>query len=206
MGRQRVRSRAISFMTVLGTLLRRMHDRTRAEGGGTSQAIFSYFRWCSDQLEGLPVLGACLFRGISRDVDALWRGLRLARIAPSFHHGDVSLHNMHVRGDRIGLFDFANTDWRGHLLCDVYTLRTSLGNLLIPAGFRQQLLRGLLDGIGTLRFPEGAHRFYHEYSRRRWLLHKSWPPRPKTGVQVIRGLVTFAAPFGPRTVVRSLLG
>ena len=191
------RERSIRAMSILGTFLKDLYDRTCSPGDETDPFIFEYMAHCSTRLRGLPVLGVLFFRDVCEDAAALSREFRAAEVPPSFVHGDFVFKNIHLSGERVGLIDFANTISRSHVLNDIYNLRLALDNMMLPRSFKSELLSAFYDAFGDHSFPEIAHRFYYEYHRRRWLMLKIGSRTPLGWLQGTRGLVSFARPFTP---------
>jgi len=189
-----LQERLVRIMGVLGRFLRTIYDKTGAPGEGTSPFIFEYMDYCSRRLEKAPVVSR-FFRGLQMQAESLRTELEESGITPSFVHGDFVFKNIHVQGDRVGLIDFANTNPRSHPLNDIYNLRMALSNMVLPTGFKKSLLANLYDGFGGVSFPAGAHHFYYEYHRRRWLMLKLLSGGIRGRIQGIRGLITFARPF-----------
>jgi len=186
------RKLCIKLMETLGRFLRNLHLQTRVESGKTDPFMFEYIRFCSNNLEKLPLLGNLLFKGVKNDADLLSDELQNSGLAPSYIHGDFVFRNMHAKNDKIGLIDFANAIPLSHTLNDVYNLRIALGNMWLSRSFKKELIKALEDGIGDLKFPEIAHHFYFEYHRRRWLMLKLKSKNPWSLFQAFRGLMSFA--------------
>lgn len=189
-----LQAQMVRVMGILGRVLRKMYDQTRAPGAETSPFIFEYMDYCSGRLEQ-AVFFSMFFRGLQKEAKALGWELAGADIDPSFVHGDFVFKNIHIQGDRVGLIDFANTNPRSHPLNDIYNLRIALSNMVLPIRFKKRLMTGLYEGFGRVFFPETAHRFYYEYHRRRWLMLKLLSKGIRDRVQGIRGHFTFARPF-----------
>ena len=100
----------------------------------------------------------------------------------------------------MGLIDLANAIQRSHTLNDLYNLKFALNNMFLPRAFKKELWTAFEAGLKPLSFPEMAHRFYYEYHRRRWLMLKMKSRHPKEQLQAIRGLLSFAKPFGPEAM------
>jgi len=197
-----LRKRCVRLMEILGTVLRTMHEKTQRPGEKTSPFIFEYFDYSSRRLEGIPVLGRLLFKGLTSEAKELAQAFQEEKIVPSFVHGDFVFKNIHVKDERVGLIDFANANARSHPLNDICNLWFALANMLLPKVFKRELLAGFFSGFGTMVFPEIAERFYHEYHRRRWLMLKLISRNPSDVAQGLRGLLTFAKPFAHGVVDR----
>lgn len=189
------RDRSLRIMGTPGRLLRRFYDLTRQPEAQTSPALFEYFAHCSKRLEEMSGVGPVLFRGYEESAERLIESFRRARVSPSFAHGDFVTCNIHVAGERAGLIDFAQTDFRSHLLNDLYNLSFALKNMYISSTYRDALRSALTYGLGELSFPVEAHRFYYEYQRRRWLMLKIRSSSLAGWAQAARGLLSFARPF-----------
>lgn len=196
-----LRVRAGRFMRTLGRVLRTLYEQTQQSGEETSPFIFEYFDYSSRRLEDIPFLGSVLFGGVRSQAREIAEAFRAAEVVPSFAHGDFVFKNMHVRDTRIGVIDFANANHLSHPLNDIYNLRFALANMLLPEGFKDTLLEDLRYGLGTMTFPEIAHRFYYEYHRRRWLMLKLTSRNSGDLMQGVRGLVSFAKPFTREAVL-----
>lgn len=187
-----IRERTIHIMTVIGDLMKTMHRLTRRPGSEPDAFLFEYFGYCSARLELLPVVGRIWFQDYKDSARKLMEEFRAARMPPSFAHGDLVFRNIHVAGDRVGLIDFANSNFNSHTLNDLYNLYFALANMVLPETYRTALLDGLRRSLAGLSFPEAGHRFYCEYHRRRWLMLKFTSRHPRDMLQAIRGLLTFA--------------
>jgi hypothetical protein len=185
----------VQLMVTLGKTLRKLYEDTLRPGEQPSPFLFEYIEYASTRLQRLPVLGALAFRHAVAEARELSDALRSTAVDPSFVHGDLVFKNIHVRGERLGLIDFANANPLSHPLNDIYNLRFALANMLIPQSFKTELLYGFQEGLGDLSFPDAAHRFYYEYHRRRWLMLKLTSRNPSDVMQGFRGLATFAKPF-----------
>jgi len=174
---------------------------THVPGAETSPFIFEYAEYSSGQLERIPFLGSLLFRGLKKSTLELSETFKAAQVTPSFVHGDFVFRNIHVKGERVGLIDLANTIERSHTLNDLYNLKFALKNMLLSKAFKDELWSAFEDGMKPLSFPEIAHRFYYGYHRRRWLMLKMKSRNPKDQIQAIRGLFSFARPYKPEATV-----
>ena len=191
-GDKDVQQLCIKLIKTLGRFLRDLHLQTRVDCGSTDPFMFEYIRFCSANLEKLPLIGGFFFKGIKNNADLLVKELQESGLAPSYIHGDFVFRNMHVSDGKIGLIDFANAIPLSHTLNDVYNLRIALGNMWLPKSFKKELMKALEDGMGDLKFPEIAHRFYFEYHRRRWLMLKLKSKNPWSLFQAFRGLMSLA--------------
>ena len=194
---EKLRKLAFFLLTQLGRLLERLYESTQSPGADTSPFIFEYLHYCSAELERLPVVGPIAFKGYRDSAVRLEGELRGADLTPSFVHGDLVFQNMHVSGDRIGLFDFANTNDLSHLLNDYYNLMFNLATIRLPRSFKKGLMRAFATGLSGLSFCEAAHRFYYEYQRRRWLMLRAKNVTPSGLLQAVAGRMAFAKPFDP---------
>lgn len=185
----------VRLMKILGTVIGKIYETTQRPCEETSPFIFEYFDYSSTRLEQMPVLGSILFKGLKAEASELAETFRSSGVTPSFVHGDFVFKNMHVKDERIGLIDFANSNTHSHPLNDIYNLRFALANMILPRVFKEELLSAFYDGLGSLTFPEIADRFYYEYHRRRWLMLKLRSRSPGDIAQGFRGLMTFARPF-----------
>lgn len=166
---QRDVTRAIALV---GALLRRLHETTRRPHVPPSPFLREYLAYVSAGLRSVPLLGMSVFNSYAWDVDVLWDELHRAKEPTSAMHGDPAINNILVRGKRIGLIDFANTNDSAHLLADGYALSVSLRTKRLSDGFRRKLHDALQDGIEGSSYPDSVHRFYWELHRRRWLFLK----------------------------------
>ena len=186
------RARTLRIMRTLGAVLNTFYNRTAQPDAEMDAFPFEYFTYCSKRLEALPILGRVWFRRYEASGAALAEAFRAARLTPSFAHGDLVFRNIHVDGERVGLIDFANTNFGSHLLNDGYNLLFALSNMILSRSYRADLREALRQGVGGLSFPDIGHRFYYEYHRRRWLLLKLNSSSLGDLFQVIRGLGGFA--------------
>ena len=196
-----LRERSVRFMRTLGRVLRTFSEQTQQAGQETSPFVFEYFDYCSTRMEHIPVLGLFLFSRMGTQAREIADAFRESHVTPSFVHGDFVFKNMHIQGDLIGLIDFANANPLSHPLNDIYNLCFALANMLLPRGFKENLLSAFREGLGFMAFPEIAHRFYYEYHRRRWLMLKLTSRNPRDLMQGIRGLMSFARPFTREAMV-----
>lgn len=195
-----IQERSVRIMGILGSLMKGLYETTSMPGAETSPFIFEYAEYSSRQLEAIPVLGFLMFRGLKKSTLELSAVFKSARVTPSFVHGDFVFRNIHVSGERVGMIDLANSNQRSHTLNDLYNLRFALNNMLLPKNFKAALWSAFEAGLRPLSFPEIAHRFYYEYHRRRWLMLKMKGRNPKEQIQAVRGLLSFARPFGPEAM------
>lgn len=156
-------------MALVGVLLRRLYDTTRTSGVGPSQLLREQMEQASSELAEVPLVGRALFGGYRWDVAILWHELLRAEEPTSVTHGDPQLDNVLVRGDRVALTGFQNSNGAGHLLADGYAMSVSLRTRRLPEGFQGRLIDALHQGLDLPRFPDAVHRFYWELQRRRWL-------------------------------------
>ena len=187
-----VRQKAIRLMTILGTLLKSFYERTVSPGTETADFLFEYLTYCSDRLNQLPILKHTLFRGYHESGLHLIDEFRTSDVSPSFAHGDLVFRNIHIEDEKVGLIDFANTNFKSHILNDVYNIWFALANMILPIDYKHLLIEGLQGGLDHLDFPLIAHRFYYEYHRRRWLMLKLSTKHPRDFLQGIRGILSFA--------------
>jgi hypothetical protein len=192
-----VREQTVRAMAVLGALLKAFYERTVDPAAEPDAFLFEYFAYCSNRLETLPALGRLCFRGYGASASVLADAFRAARLPPSFAHGDLVFRNIHVEGEQVGLVDFANTNFRSHILNDVYNLYFALANMVLSRPYKTALLDGLRQGTADLRFPDIGHRFYREYHRRRWLMLKLTSRHPRDLLQFVRGWLTFGRSMQP---------
>ncbi len=195
-----IRERSARILGILGRLMKAFYQTTCVPGAETSPFVFEYAEYSSGQLEKIPVLGFLLFRGLKERTRGLSESFKAACVTPSFVHGDFVFRNIHVSGEQVGLIDLANSIERSHTLNDLYNLKFALNNMLLPGAFKAELWSAFKAGLKPLSFPEIAHRFYYEYHRRRWLMLKMKSRNPKEHLQAIRGLFSFARPFGPEAM------
>jgi hypothetical protein len=196
-----VRNSSIRLMRILGRVIRTIYDTTRKPEEKTSPFIFEYFYYCSNRLHKMPILGDIFFKKMSEDSIEIAGEFERSNIEPSFIHGDLVFKNIHVKGERLGLIDFANANSLSHPLNDICNLRFALANMMIPKSFKTELLEGFYLGMGKLDFPQSVKRFYYEYHRRRWLMLKLTSRNPVDFMQGVRGLLTFARHSAPEIMM-----
>lgn len=190
-----LRKQSVRIMRILGEVIRTIYEKTRRPQEETSPFIFEYINYCSTRLEQMPLLGSTLFKGMSSEAKELTDDYRGGNITPSFIHGDFVFKNIHIKDEMVGLIDFANANSLSHPLNDIYNLRFALANMLLPKGFKKDLLSSFQSGFGSHDFSEIAQEFYYEYHRRRWLMLKLTSRNPADLIQGFRGLLSFAKPF-----------
>lgn len=189
-----VREAAVArAMTVVGALLRALYERTRRSGVTPSPFLKEYLQHVSNGLRSVPLLGRTVFESYPLEAAALWDDLIQTGEPTSMIHGDPSLNNILVRGNRVGLIDFANTNDAAHLLADAYGLSVCLRTKRMSKGFRQQLFDALHQGMGGGNFTDAAHRFYWEWHRRRWLFLKLSSGGAGASAEGIRSLPELGA-------------
>ncbi len=192
------RRRSLQVMERLGDFLQRLRRETARPGEALDPWIFEYLEYTSARLQDIPLFGRMLFAHARAEARELIQDLQAASPVPSAVHGDFVFRNMHVDGERAGLIDFANTLSHGHVLHDLYNLYFALQNMALPGSFRMQLWEAFQRGLGELEEPDAAHRFFHEWHRRRWLMLKILGRHPKDWLQAARGAAGFARPWGTR--------
>ncbi|MFH0960679.1 MAG: phosphotransferase [Pseudomonadota bacterium] len=197
-----IRDKSIRLMRKLGRVIRTIYDKTRKPGAKTSPFIFEYLDYCSNQLHKMPILGSTFFKRMPTDSKQIAEEFERSNIEPSFIHGDLVFKNIHIKGERLGLIDFANANSLSHPLNDIYNLRFALSNMLLPQTFKTKLLEGFNLGTGQFDFPPAARRFYYEYHRRRWLMLKLSSKNPVDFLQGVRGLMSFARNSAPEAVMQ----
>lgn len=189
-----LQAEAIQHMRSLGKFLRFTYHESRQDGARTSPFVFEYLRHCAHQLETFPLIGRRLFAGCRTGIEKLIERFETLDVAPSFSHGDLVFRNIHVNGGAIGLIDFGNSDPRGHVLNDVYSLRIALEAMYLPSGLKARLIDALGSGLGDLSVPPEVHRFYREFNRIRWLNLSFRCSGPLGWIKGLRGLASFASP------------
>ena len=196
-----IRDQSTRLIRILGRVIRTIYDKTRKPTEKSSPFIFEYFYYCSNRLHKMPILGATFFKRMSEDSIEIAKEFERSNVEPSFIHGDLVFKNIHVKGERLGLIDFANANSLSHPLNDIFNLRFALANMMLPKSFKTELLEGFNLGMGKLDFPRSVKRFYYEYHRRRWLMLKLMSRNPVDFMQGVRGLLTFARHSAPETIM-----
>ncbi len=194
------KNKCVCFMRILGALIAQIYHETQCPNEETSPFIFEYLNYSSRNLESLKFFRS-FFSGAVSEATKLETSFRAAQIIPSFVHGDFVFKNIHVNGNLIGLIDFANANYFSHPLNDIYNLRFALENMFLSRKFKSDLIVGFIEGLGDLHQPETSHKFYYEYHRRRWLMLKLSSRNPLQLLEGIRGLGSFARPFGPEVII-----
>ncbi len=191
------RRATVKFCRQLGRLLRRFHDRSAREGVALSPMLGDYIRYLGQRLYASGPIGKKLFSHGEIEGEALFEKAVEDSKVVSFCHGDLVFRNIHILGNRMGLIDFANTNWESHILNDLYNFHFATANMWLPGSMKRAMLEAITEGIGDLTFPESLHRFYYEYHRRRWLMLKLTSNRRWHQFQAVRGLARFARQYVP---------
>ncbi|MEW6128484.1 MAG: phosphotransferase [Acidobacteriota bacterium] len=186
------RKRANRAMQLLGKLLKEFYEKTFDADALSTSFVFEYLTYTSQKLESLPVIGKTIFNHFTRQADRLAQRFQDANVGASFVHGDLVFRNIHVSRARVGLIDFANTNFQSHILNDIYNLKFALANMFIPQKLKTELWQSFTAELSELKFPLIARQFYFEYHRRRWLMLKLTAHSPKDWLQALRGIATFA--------------
>ncbi|MBI1290656.1 phosphotransferase [bacterium] len=191
-------SPALPLMEKLGGILAKLRSSTRNPGSPLDPFHAEYIRYASQRLRELPFQGRLLFRHAVDEAERLIDAIGAASVIPSFCHGDFVFRNIHTDGRRVGLIDFANSQFASHPLNDMVNLWMALQNMLLPSEFKDALWTSFCRGYGEPDFGPVEEEFFFEYHRRRWLMLNFTATNPLHRLRAYRGYWGFARPYSTR--------
>lgn len=180
---------AEEYFDKLGSFLKELHDETKEPLEVLDPFHFEYIRYTTDRLKK-STIGKLALRGAD-SAETLIDRVRVAKIIPSFVHGDFVPRNIHVEQGKIGLIDFANCLRSSHPLNDLYNMFFALESMVIPGAMRQRLWAALIGPMRSIGFSDIAHEFFFEYHRRRWLMLNLTAGGKRALLRGSRGMLSF---------------
>lgn len=163
------RGLALNAMSVLGRFVRDVYEASVQGEQTLDPFYFEYLAYCSRNLETVPVVGQTVFQDASKSASRMQRELLEVRVKPSFAHRDLVFQNIHVTREKVGLIDFANASFRGHVLDDYYCLYTALNAMVLAPSLKKELWEAFASAVSIPAFSKIEHEFFSAFHKRRWL-------------------------------------